>query len=68
MAEQFALAALFHCIYRRLNPFAYQKAPQNPDPRTTDDKFMIEFISNDVESIKQLLIETGVEEISIKDA
>ena len=43
-------------------------APQNPDPRPTDDKFMIELVSNDIEPIKQLLIETGAEEISVKDA
>ena len=42
--------------------------PQNPDPRTTDDKFMIEFVSDDVETIKQVLIDTGVEEITVKDA
>ncbi len=42
--------------------------PQNPDPRTTDDKFMIEFISDDIERIKEILIETGVEEITVKDA
>ena len=43
-------------------------APQNPDPRTTDDKFMMEFISDDVDAIKQVLIDTGVEEITVKDA
>ncbi|MDR2206099.1 MAG: DUF3341 domain-containing protein [Flavobacteriaceae bacterium] len=42
--------------------------PQNPDPRTTDDKFMVEFVTEDVESVKQVLIETGVEEITVKDA
>ncbi len=47
----------------------YPGAPaQNPDPRTTDDKFMMEFITEDVESIKQLLVDTGVEEITVKDA
>lgn len=47
----------------------YPLAPaQNPDPRTTDDKFMMEFVSGDVEAIKQILIETGVEEITVKDA
>lgn len=47
----------------------YPMAPaQNPDPRTTDDKFLMEFVSEDVEKIKQLLIETGAEEITIKDA
>lgn len=42
--------------------------PQNPDPRTTDDKFLIEFVSDDVETIKQVLIDTGVEEITVKEA
>ena len=41
---------------------------QNPDPRTTDDKFMMEFVSEDVETIKQILVDTGVEEITVKDA
>ena len=42
--------------------------PQNPDPRTTDDKFMMELVTDDVEGIKQILIDTGVEEITVKDA
>ena len=47
----------------------YPGAPaQNPDPRTTDDKFLIEFVSEDVDTIKQMLIDTGVEEITVKDA
>lgn len=29
---------------------------------------MMEFVSDDVETIKQMLIETGVEEITVKDA
>jgi|GEM_PF-4490927 hypothetical protein len=29
---------------------------------------MMEFVTEDVESVKQLLIETGVEEITVKDA
>jgi hypothetical protein len=29
---------------------------------------MMEFVSEDVETIKQMLIETGVEEITVKDA
>jgi hypothetical protein len=46
----------------------YPGAPaQNPDPRTTDDKFMMEFVTDDVESVKQLLIDTGVEEITVKN-
>lgn len=42
--------------------------PQNPDPRTTDDKFMMEFVTDNVEAVKQILIDTGVEEITVKDA
>ena len=41
---------------------------QNPDPRTTDDKFMMEFVTDDVEKVKQILIDTGVEEITVKEA
>ena len=47
----------------------YPGAPaQNPDPRTTDDKFMMEFVSGDIDAIKQILIDTGAEEISVKEA
>lgn len=47
----------------------YPMAPaQNPDPRTTDDKFMIEIHADNIEDIKQIFIETGVEEITVKDA
>lgn len=41
--------------------------PQNPDPRTTDDKFLMEIVSNDVDKIKEAFIETGAEEITVKD-
>lgn len=42
--------------------------PQNPDPRTTDDKFLIEITSDNVEKVKDLFVSTGAEEISIKDS
>ena len=41
-------------------------APQNPDPRTTDDKFMVEIHTTDVEKIKNVFIETGAEEVTVK--
>ncbi len=41
---------------------------QNPDPRTTDDKFMIELHADNIDAVKQILIDTGVEEITVKDA
>ncbi len=59
------MMSLTFLIRNKMYPLA---APQNPDPRTTDDKFLMEFESDDVEKIKQLLIETGAEEITVKDA
>ena len=59
------LMSLTFLVRNKMYPGA---KPQNPDPRTTDDKFMMEFVSDDVETIKQLLIDTGVEEITVKDA
>ena len=59
------LMSLTFLVRNKMYPGA---KPQNPDARTTDDKFMMEFVSDDVETIKQLLIDTGVEEITVKDA
>lgn len=41
--------------------------PQNPDPRTTDDKFLMEIVSNDVDKVKQAFINTGAEEVTVKE-
>lgn len=47
----------------------YPLAPaQNPDPRTTDDKFLIEVHADNVDAVKQVFSETGVEEVSVMDA
>lgn len=59
------MMSLTFFVRNKMYPMA---PPQNPDPRTTDDKFMMEFVSDDIEKIKQLLIETGAEEITVKDA
>lgn len=59
------LMAIHFLVINKLYPGA---PPKNPDPRTTDDKFLIELVSDDVDTIKQMLIETGVEEITVKDA
>lgn len=64
----FCCAHLMSLTYMVRNKMYPGAKAQNPDPRTTDDKFMMEFITNDVESVKQLLIETGVEEITVKEA
>ena len=59
------LMSLTYLVRNKMYPGA---KPQNPDPRTTDDKFLMEFITDDVETVKQVLIDTGVEEITVKDA
>jgi hypothetical protein len=41
----------------------------SPDPRTTDDKFLMEIeIEGDVSPIKNILTKTGASEINEKDA
>jgi len=40
---------------------------QNPDPRTTDDKFLMEIESNDVDRVRDAFINTGAEEVTVKD-
>ncbi len=59
------MMSLTFLVRNKMYPMA---PPQNPDPRTTDDKFLMEFVSDDVDTIKQVLIDTGVEEITVKDA
>ena len=39
----------------------------NPDPRTTDDKFLIEIESEDESTVSDLLKKTGATEINVKD-
>ena len=41
---------------------------KNPDPRTTDDKFLIEVESDDIEKLKTMFIDSGAEEVSVKRA
>ena len=39
--------------------------PKNPDPRTTDDKFLMWIETNDTDKVSRLLKETGASEIKI---
>ena len=57
------LLSLTFLIRNKLYPGA---KPQNPDPRTTDDKFMIEVDVTDsqIEKVKQLFVETGAIEVT----
>ena len=41
----------------------------SPDPRTTDDKFLMEIVvDGDVTAVKEILTQTGATEINEKDA
>ena len=40
-------------------------SPKNPDPRTTDDKFLVLIETNDTDKVSRLLKETGASEIKI---
>jgi hypothetical protein len=53
-------------FYMRSKLWPFKKA-ENPDPRTTDDHFMIEItVSDDVIALEDLLKKAGVKEIKIK--
>jgi hypothetical protein len=53
-------------FYMRSKLWPFKKA-ENPDPRTTDDHFMIEIaVSDDVKALEDLLKKAGVKEIKIK--
>jgi len=42
---------------------------ESPDPRTTDDKFlMVINVDGDTSSVKEMLTKTGASEINEKDA
>lgn len=63
----FCAAHLMSLTFLFRNKMYLGAEAQNPDPRTTDDKFLMEFVTEDVEKVKNLLIQTGVEEITVKD-
>jgi len=55
--------SLTYLVRNKMYPGAKAK---NPDPRTTDDKFLIEIATSDVEKIKNVFVETGAEEVTVK--
>lgn len=57
------LMSLTYLVRNKMYPGA--KA-QNPDPRTTDDKFLIEIHTTDVDAIKNIFVETGAEEVTVR--
>lgn len=63
----FCTAHLMSITYLFRNKHYPGQKAQNPDPRTTDDKFLIEISNENFEEVKEILIATGVEEITIKE-
>ncbi|TWP31544.1 DUF3341 domain-containing protein [Apibacter muscae] len=59
-------AHLMSITYLALNKHYPGQKAQNPDPRTTDDKFLIEISNQNFDYVKEILIATGVEEITVK--
>lgn len=62
----FAAHLMVITFYMRSKLWPYKKA-ENPDPRTTDDHFMIEVSTvNDVKALEDLLLKSGAKEIKTK--
>ena len=58
------LMSLTYLFRNKLYPGSQEKSP---DPRTTDDKFLMEIETSDTETIKKILTETGATEINEKE-
>lgn len=62
----FAAHLMVITFYMRSKLWPFKNA-ENPDPRTTDDHFMIEIaVSDDVNALEDLLKKAGAKEIKIK--
>lgn len=62
----FAAHLMVITFYMRSKLWPFKKA-ENPDPRTTDDHFMIEIaVADDVNALEELLKKAGAKEIKIK--
>jgi hypothetical protein len=67
MTVFFAAHLMVITLYMRSKLWPFRKA-ENPDPRTTDDKFLMEIaVHGDENKIKSLLESTGAIEITIKE-
>ncbi len=63
----FSAAHLMCLTFFLRNSLYPGRAPHNPDPRTTDDMFMIEIHGGRNDEIKNIFIETGAVEVSLKE-
>lgn len=68
MTVFFSAHLLVITLYMRSKLWPFKKA-ENPDPRTTDDKFLMEVLvkDGDEKQLKDLLEKTGAIEISLKE-
>ena len=64
----FSAAHLMSITFLIRNSLFPGQTPHNPDPRTTDDMFMIELHSDNTEEAKNLFVETGAIEVTLKEA
>ncbi len=63
----FAAHLMVITFYLRSRMWPFKKA-ENPDPRTTDDHFLMEVsVGDDEEAVKALLVETGAIEINVTE-
>jgi len=63
----FAAHLMVITFYLRSRMWPFKKA-ENPDPRTTDDHFLMEIaVHNNEEALHDLLLETGAVEINLID-
>lgn len=62
----FAAHLMVITFYMRSKLWPFKKA-ENPDPRTTDDHFMIEMETSDEGALTNLLKETGAIEVNVSE-
>lgn len=67
MTVFFAAHLMVITFYLRSKLWPFKEA-ENPDPRTTDDHFLMEVsVHGDEEELKALLLETGATEIKVTE-
>jgi hypothetical protein len=69
MTVFFAAHLMVITFYMRSKVWPFKKA-ENPDPRTTDDHFMMEVSAekNNIQSVAEFLHSTGAKEVSLKQS
>ena len=65
--EMTVLFAASYGNYLFLESSYFGQSASNPDPRTTDDKFLMEIESDNEKEVTALLKKTGATEINVKE-